>query len=167
MESLRGAKQGRGAPVQRPEGTQTELRMRDSVIRTKATTPVVRHNILDIGLSACVLLLPPIAALTVTMHPLRIDPAREEQASRSVPYTFSIAAYREQSNGNDLSRVSSPAVLTPDGADERGPTLSGATLQPVAAGDLHPPQAMTWVGLANPKAERNKIRTAHKAANPW
>jgi hypothetical protein len=154
--------------VQRAEWTETELRMRDSVMRRKATPPVIRHKLLDIGLSACVLLLPPIAALTVAMHPLHIDP--EEQASRSVPYTFSMAAYPEQSNGNDLSRVSSPAVLPPDGADERGrkPNLSGATLQPVTAGELlHPPQAMTSVGLASPRAERNKMPTAHKAARPW
>jgi hypothetical protein len=158
------------APVLRPEWTETELRMRDSVMRRKATPPVVRHKLLDIGLSACVLLLPPIAALTVATHPLHIDPAHEKQASRSVPYTFSIAAYLEQSNGNDLSRMSSPAVLPSDGGDESGrkPNLSGSTLQPVAAGELlHPPQAMTSVGLASPRAERNKMRTAHKAANPW
>src|SRR5580700_5807281 len=104
-------------PVQRPEWTEKELRMRDSVMRAKVMTQVVRRNILDIGLSACVLLLPPIAALVAVfaMHPLQnIDPPQEEQASWRVPYDFSTTAYPEQSNGNDLSR----AVLPPDGAEE-------------------------------------------------
>jgi hypothetical protein len=159
--------------VQRPEWTENELRMRDSVMRSKTMTALVRRNILDNGLSACVLLLPPIAALAAVFAMLPrqdIDPPHEEQASRSVPYTFSVAAYPEPSSGNDLSRVSSPAILPPDGADEkaREPNPSGTPLQPMEAGELiHAPEATTSVGLASPRAERNKTRTAHKAANPW
>jgi hypothetical protein len=146
-------------PVQRPEWTEKQLRMRDSVMRAKAMTQVVRHNILDIGLSACVLLLPPIAALAAVfaMHPLQnIDPPQGEQASRRVPYDFSTTAYPEQSNGNDLSR----AVLPPDGAEEldseRG-HASGATLQLIVEGEsFHAPRAMATVGLASPDAASGK-----------
>jgi hypothetical protein len=121
-------------PVQRPEWTAKELRMRDCVMRGKAMTPVVRHNILNIGLSACALLLPPIAALAAvfTIHPVQDNYApHEEQASRREPYYFSIATYREQSIDKNLPRASNPVQSAPDIADKRGsaPDSSRATLQ--------------------------------------
>jgi hypothetical protein len=141
------------------EWTEKELRIRNAVVRRKAMTPMVRPNILDIGVSACVLLLPPIAALAAVfaMQPLQvIDPLQEEQASRRVPYSFSITADPKQSNSNDLSR----AVTRPDGTEELGSEpdhASGATLQRIVEGEsFHVPRAMTTVGLASPEAASGK-----------